>query len=80
MKIIKRYKNRKLYDLQRHYYIKYDQLLGYIDDGVHFKVVDCDGTNITQKAVLLAVEKEAHKLNMNKLTDIIKSRRAQKEF
>ena len=40
MKLIKRYKNRRLYDTEDKRYITHAQLIAIIDSDVPFKVVD----------------------------------------
>lgn len=60
-RLIKKYKNRRLYDTQTSQYIKMEQLQHYIIDGIEFKVEDSEtGEDITNTVLLqLLVEVES---------------------
>lgn len=61
MKIIKKYKNRRLYDTEISQYITFEQLKAYIDNDIDFQVIDSttekDITNATLLQII--VEQEA---------------------
>lgn len=61
MKIIKKYKNRRLYDTDLSQHITFEQLKSYIDDDIDFKVIESttekDITNPTLLQII--VEQEA---------------------
>ncbi len=61
MKIIKKYKNRRLYDTEISQYITFEQLKSYIDEDINFKVIDSATENdITNSTLLqIIVEQEA---------------------
>lgn len=53
---VKRYKNRKLYNLNTHKYITLKEILdAYLDDSSAVSVIKYDGTDVTEKTVLMAV-------------------------
>lgn len=53
MRLIKKYKNRRLYDTQRSQYITIEELQRYVLDGIEFKIVDStNGKNITNATLL----------------------------
>ncbi len=60
-RLIKKYKNRRLYDTQISQYITIDDLLRYVNEGVLFHVVDSTtGKNLTNSTLLqIFVEMEA---------------------
>lgn len=61
-RLIKKYKNRRLYDLVLSQYITLEELRNYVLDGIEFQVVDAssgkDLTNVT--LMQLFVELESH--------------------
>lgn len=61
MRLIKKYKNRRLYDTETSQYIKVEQLQRYVLDGVEFRIEDSEtGENITNAILLqIIVEMEA---------------------
>ncbi|WP_367605639.1 polyhydroxyalkanoate synthesis regulator DNA-binding domain-containing protein [Legionella sp. W05-934-2] len=61
MKVIKKYKNRRLYDTEISQYITFEQLKAYIHHNVEFKVIDSSTENDITNATLLQiiVEQEA---------------------
>lgn len=54
-RIIKKYKNRRLYDTKTSQYINIDQLKKYVVDGVEFKIVDSAGNKDITNATLLQI-------------------------
>lgn len=60
-RLIKKYKNRRLYDTQTSQYVKMEQLRYYIVDGIEFKVEDSEtGEDITNTVLLqILVEVES---------------------
>jgi len=58
--LIKKYKNRRLYDTEKSQYITVEQLQAYVVDGVAFKIVDSttgkDLTNATLLQILVEME------------------------
>ncbi len=77
MKIIKKYKNRRLYDTELSQYITFEQLKSYIDNDINFKVIDSTTENDITNATLLQiiVEQEANNnpfLSKEILLNIIK--------
>lgn len=60
-RIIKKYKNRRLYDTQTSQYINIDQLKRFVVDGVEFNIIDSgSGTDITSATLLqIIVEMES---------------------
>ncbi len=54
-RLIKKYKNRRLYDTQISQYITLEQLQGYILEGIDFKIEDSKTSEDLTKAVLLQV-------------------------
>ncbi len=61
MRLIKKYKNRRLYDTETSQYITLEQLQGYVLDGLEFKVEDSEtGKDLTNAILLqIIVEMEA---------------------
>ncbi len=60
MRLIKKYKNRRLYDTELSQYITLEQLQNYVIDGVIFKVEDAEGADLTNAVLLqIIVEMEA---------------------
>lgn len=59
-RLIKKYKNRRLYDIEMSKYITMDDLQGYVLEGIPFRVEDSssgkDLTNITLLQILLEME------------------------
>lgn len=61
IRLIKKYKNRRLYDTETSQYIKLDQLRRYVVDGIAFKIEDSEtGKDLTNSILLqIIVEMEA---------------------
>lgn len=55
MRIIKKYKNRRLYDTQISQYITLEQLQSYVVKDVHFKVIDSINEKDITSSVLLQI-------------------------
>lgn len=58
--IIKRYKNRRLYNTETKSYVSYEDLAKIVREGTDIKVIDSDGEDVT-KAVLIQVILEEEK-------------------
>ncbi|MGI8543672.1 MAG: polyhydroxyalkanoate synthesis regulator DNA-binding domain-containing protein [Aridibacter sp.] len=58
--IIKRYKNRRLYNTEEKSYVSYEDLAKIVREGKDIKVIDSDGEDVT-KAVLIQVILEEEK-------------------
>lgn len=58
--IIKRYKNRRLYNTEEKSYVSYEDLAKIVRNGTDIKVIDSDGEDVT-KAVLIQVILEEEK-------------------
>lgn len=60
-RLIKKYKNRRLYDTEKSHYITVEELRGYIMDGISFHVEDAsNGKDITNATLLqIFVEMES---------------------
>ncbi len=58
--VIKRYKNRRLYNTQAKAYVSYEDLAKIVRDGNDIKVIDSDSEDVT-KAVLIQVILEEEK-------------------
>lgn len=58
--IIKRYKNRRLYNTETKSYVSYEDLAKIVRDGIDIKVIDSSGEDVT-KAVLIQVILEEEK-------------------
>ncbi|MGI8669348.1 MAG: polyhydroxyalkanoate synthesis regulator DNA-binding domain-containing protein [Aridibacter sp.] len=58
--IIKRYKNRRLYNTEEKSYVGYEDLAKIVRNGTDIKVIDSDGEDVT-KAVLIQVILEEEK-------------------
>ncbi len=54
-KLIKKYKNRRLYDMEKSQYIKTEDLQQYVMDGTPFKVVDSESGKDLTNATLLQI-------------------------
>lgn len=54
-RLIKKYKNRRLYDTQTSQYITVDQLQGYVVDGLLFRIEESETGNDITSAVLLQI-------------------------
>lgn len=74
--LIKKYSNRKLYDLNRSRYITLEEIADLIRKGDHVKIVDAetqeDLTNITLVQILLEEEKRRNLLPVAFLHQLIK--------
>ena len=59
-RLIKKYKNRRLYDLKISKYITVDDLQHYVIDGIKFQVIDAasrkDITNLTLLQIFMEIE------------------------
>ena len=73
MKLIKRYKNRRLYDTEDKRYITHAQLIAIIDSDVPFKVVDSvTGYDITPAVLAQVIAGEVnHWQDLNKAKDVL---------
>lgn len=62
IKLIKKYKNRRLYDLDRSQYVTVEDLQAYVLDDIEFQVLDATtGKDLTNATLLqMFVELEAH--------------------
>jgi len=59
-RLIKKYKNRRLYDTEISQYITIENLQGYVVDNISFKIEDSNGIDITSSVLLqILVEMEA---------------------
>lgn len=58
--IIKRYKNRRLYNTETKSYVSYEDLAKIVREGTDIKVIDSDGEDVT-KAILIQVILEEEK-------------------
>lgn len=75
-KLIKKYKNRRLYDTEKSQYITIENLQNYVAEGIAFRVVDsttnADLTNVTLLQVLVEMESSASQfLSANLLRHLI---------
>ena len=61
-RLIKKYKNRRLYDMERSQYITLEELRAYVVQGIAFQVIDAsDGKDITTLTLMqLFMELEEH--------------------
>lgn len=73
MKLIKRYKNRRLYDTEEKKYITHAKLIGIIEGDIPFKVVDSvTGYDITPAVLAQVIAGEVnHWQDLNKARDIL---------
>ncbi len=73
MKLIKRYKNRRLYDTEDKRYITHSELIAIIDSDVSFKVVDSvTGYDITPAVLAQVIAGEVnHWQDLNKAKDVL---------
>ncbi|MCP4580476.1 MAG: hypothetical protein GY839_02580 [candidate division Zixibacteria bacterium] len=73
MKLIKRYKNRRLYDTELKKIIKLVDVRRYIDDGVEVKVIDnASGNDITVQTLVTVLSSSTHdKKSLTKNQNII---------
>ncbi|STX30014.1 putative Polyhydroxyalkanoate synthesis repressor PhaR [Legionella beliardensis] len=55
MRLIKKYKNRRLYDTEKSQYITVDELQGYVVNGIAFRVEDSSTNNDITSATLLQI-------------------------
>lgn len=55
MRLIKKYKNRRLYDTNTSQYITLDQLQAYVVEGVAFKIEDSESHKDITNAVLMQI-------------------------
>ena len=61
MKIIKRYKNRRLYDTELKKIIKLVDIQHYVDEGIEIKVIDnADGKDITVQTLATVLSTSTH--------------------
>jgi polyhydroxyalkanoate synthesis repressor PhaR len=62
IRLIKKYKNRRLYDMERSQYITLEELRTYVLQGIDFQVIDAaDGADLTSMMLLqLFMELEEH--------------------
>lgn len=77
VKLIKKYKNRRLYDLERSQYVTVEDLQAYVLQDVDFRVLDAttgkDLTNATLLQIFVELETNAvHALSPNVLRQLIK--------
>lgn len=77
IKLIKKYKNRRLYDLARSQYVTVEDLQNYVLEDVEFRVIDAtNGKDLTNATLLqIFVELESHSaqaLSSNVLRQLIK--------
>jgi len=74
LKLIKRYKNRRLYDTELKKIIKLDDIRRYVNDSVEIKVIDnADGKDITVQTLVTALSSSTHdEKSLNKNKKIIK--------
>jgi polyhydroxyalkanoate synthesis repressor PhaR len=79
MRIIRRYANRKLYDLQESRYVTLDKLAGITRMGEEFQVVDNvtgrDLTAATLAQIVFEEEKRVPRISVSDLCGIIRSGR-----
>ena len=82
--LIKKYSNRKLYDLNRSRYITLEEIAELIRGGRHVKIVDAetqeDLTNITLAQILLEEEKRRNLLPVPFLHQLIKYGQVYQDF
>jgi polyhydroxyalkanoate synthesis regulator protein len=71
MKTIKRYKNRKLYDLETHLYVGLPKIVEFVDSGIDFRVVACDNKDITNEVLLKAMSKHSENFKYEVLRDLL---------
>lgn len=55
VRLIKKYKNRRLYDTETSQYITLDQLQKYVVDGIEFKIEDSETAKDLTNSVLLQI-------------------------
>jgi polyhydroxyalkanoate synthesis regulator protein len=75
MRLIKKYKNRKLYDTQTSRYINLKSLLNLVDSGVDLSIIDSTGNNITKKTLLLAVSIQHSNFTLEDVISFIVAKR-----
>lgn len=78
MKVIKRYKNRKLYDTEASRYVNLTDVFNFVREGNGVQVVNASNEDITVSTLLAAVleqgkSPEAPRLTVESLTSIITS-------
>ncbi len=77
VKLIKKYKNRRLYDLERSQYITIEELQSYVLQDIDFRVLDAtsgkDLTNVTLLQIFVDLETHSSQaLSPNVLRQLIK--------
>lgn len=66
IRLIKKYRNRKLYDTELSKYITLDQIGGYIDNNVKFQVIEnYSKKNITRDIVIETLPNKLKNSNLN---------------
>ncbi len=73
MKLIKRYKNRKLYDTEVSRYINLGELFEHVRNGVTIKVINIEDEDITTPTLLRAVMEREKEFGGNFTTEMITS-------
>jgi polyhydroxyalkanoate synthesis repressor PhaR len=77
MKIIKKYKNRRLYDTDASQYITFEDLKQFINDGIEFEIIDSKSKEDITSATLLQLlvesqDKQSQMLPKQLLITLIK--------
>ena len=68
---IKRYKNRRIYDTDKHAYITFDDVRDYILAGVRFKIINDSGKDITKSNLLNLLKTDTPLLFNEDIKDLI---------
>ena len=71
VKLIKRYRNRKLYDTEISKYITLKDLYAYIQEGSTIKVINDQNQEITSTIFLAALTEQCKGLNNNDIADLL---------
>jgi len=66
-RIIKKYRNRKLYDTYRSKYITHGDLIRILKGGYDFEIVTPDGNDVTKETLLQVIATKPHKFSLDDL-------------
>ena len=74
MRIIRKYKNRKLYDTEEHRYINLATLVSYVDRTLEFQVLDTESNDVTKDILSMCVVHVSCSIDQDKITNLIFNR------
>lgn len=72
MKNFKRYRNRKLYDIEESTYVNLNTIANYVNSGISVTITNFDGQDITKNILALIVVSQVENMSIDQLINLVR--------